>query len=299
MNWLNTALQAAQIGLEIGQLSQLQKMNDRDAHLFVQQLNHLAKQGIIDAARNELFKLNTLASLGLDIPAEKLIAAAAIFKYLDLRLMESRITADLFSEIGDKKYFQEIKQCIATNLSRLTRDLSSAERTEINQVAVAAHSLPEIKYYLSIYKDAKKYQHAKSIVDDPRNRRYNSVTQKLDKSGFGKFSNYLMIAFIALAPFSLISNFTYFLIAAAIFWSLTYLLVKKKIQEQNDFENYQYSRKIIEQFQNTINLEQFNKLERDYGNDQNMLVTKKREAEALVQRFFVSNDKINLELMGV
>jgi hypothetical protein len=298
MNWLHTALHAAQIGLEIGQLSQLQKMNDREIYRFVLELNQMAKHGIIDAARNELFKLDTMANLALEIEGEKPISAAAIFAYLDLRLIGSRITEDLFPEIGDKRYFQGVKKCITTNLSRLNQNFSSVERTEINQVAKAAHSLPELKHYLSVYKDAKKYQHAKSIVDDPRNRKYGSVTQKLDKSGFGKFSNYLLIAFIALAPFGLLNNFTYFLVAAVFFWSITYLLVKKKIQEQNDFENYQYSKNIVEKYQSTINLELFSKLEKDYGSDLDKVLARKREAEALIQRSFDSHDQIKKELMS-
>lgn len=154
MGWLNTVLDVASLTVQVSQLGKLEDMRNQGA-------TSAMMQAVLQELRNQIFNFKQAAQTIVDSEAADPKAAAGALRVVELRLNDSGISTDLFSDLNDKEYVAGTYKFVTSQSQRLKQQLPAAVQDEMEQMAHMAHQLPEYGYYLNHFDDFKRYLDAK------------------------------------------------------------------------------------------------------------------------------------------
>lgn len=157
MGWFNTMLNVATAASSAYSATQLHSLRQQHAEAA-------AIQAILAHLRNQVFQLKQMAESALSLEAESPKVAAGALSVVEMHLQDSGITPDLFPDLADKEYAAQTVRLVANNMRRLTAQLTSAERAEVQQFMAVARRLPDYNYYLEHYSDGRRLAEASEIV---------------------------------------------------------------------------------------------------------------------------------------
>lgn len=157
MGWFNTMLNVATAASSAYSATQLHSLRQQHAEAA-------AIQAILAHLRNQVFQLKQMAESALSLEAESPKVAAGALSIVEMHLQNSGITPDLFPDLADKEYAAQTVRLVANNMRRLTAQLTSAERAEVQQFMAVARRLPDYNYYLEHYSDGRRLAEASEIV---------------------------------------------------------------------------------------------------------------------------------------
>lgn len=157
MGWFNTMLNVATAASSAYSATQLHSLRQQHAEAA-------AIQAILAHLRNQVFQLKQMAESALSLEAESPKVAAGALSVVEMHLQNSGITPDLFPDLADKEYAAQTVRLVANNMHRLTAQLTSAERTEVQKLVAVARRLPDYNYYLEHYSDGRRLAEASEIV---------------------------------------------------------------------------------------------------------------------------------------
>lgn len=157
MGWLDLVLGAASASAGMYNASQLETLRRQGAEAAL-------IQAIIQYLREQIFEFKQMAEWALTLEAQSAKLAAGAISVVELRLLSSGITPDLFQELGDKEYTKNTVRLIGDNKRRLLAMLSTDEQSEVGRVAAAAARLPDYNYYVSNFDAGRRLMEATSAV---------------------------------------------------------------------------------------------------------------------------------------
>ncbi len=155
MGWFNTVLDVASLGVQVSQLGQLSEMRQQGASSAVM-------QAILQQLRNQIFNFKQAAQSIVDAEATDPKAAAGAMRVVELRLNDSGISTDLFSDLNDKEYVANTYKFVTAQSQRLKIALPTAQQDELEVMAQKAHQLPEYGYYLDHLTELQDYKTAQA-----------------------------------------------------------------------------------------------------------------------------------------
>lgn len=157
MGWLDLVLGAASASAGMYNASQLETLRRQGAEAAL-------IQAIIQYLREQIFEFKQMAESALTFEAQSAKLAAGAISVVELRLLSSGITPDLFQELGDKEYTKNMVRLIGDNKRRLLAMLSTDEQSEVGRVAAAAARLPDYNYYVDNFDVGRRLMEAASAV---------------------------------------------------------------------------------------------------------------------------------------
>ncbi len=157
MGWLDLVLGAASASASMYNASQLETLRKQGAEGAL-------IQAIIQYLREQIFEFKQMTEEAVAIEAQSAKIAGGAISVVELRLLSSGITPDLFQELGDKEYAKNTVRLIGENKRRLLGMLSADEQNEVGRVAAAAARLPDYNYYVSNFDVGRRLMEATSAI---------------------------------------------------------------------------------------------------------------------------------------
>jgi hypothetical protein len=298
MGFVNTLFNVAEIGLELGQLAQLQGIKEQHTATLIGQLSEARQKALIEAAKNELFTIKQFASAAIKIQDKNTKSAAGAIRYSILRLDDYGIRPDIFPELRDKEYCMEVRQLLKENESLLFGKLSTEEEIEVTKITQIALRMPDYNYYVENFPDVQEYRSAQALIKQRKYKRQGGLNAQLDNSCFGSIAMYIMLFGFGVLPLiALTESFGSFLLSAVICWGLVWLLLKNKNKQKKLFDDYQTAKSKISTFSETVNIEYFEQLENEFGSDYESVKNLQQQYNNQINEFFGGIEQTQ-ELLG-
>lgn len=159
MSWFNTLLDVTNLAMNVSNYTQLQDLRQQGAAAAM-------VQAILSTMRNQIFKFKQAAEDILADGTQTTKVKAGAMLWLEEQLKESRITPDLFPDLGDKDYVASTLRMIRTNGNQLMNQLSAEEQTEVRQFLTATKAYENYSYYLENYDKAQEYERALDDISE-------------------------------------------------------------------------------------------------------------------------------------
>lgn len=275
MGWLNTALNAASLGVDLYNASQLSTLRRQgaDAALIQAFIRHL---------RDQIFQFKQAADSALAMEARSTLAAAGAISIVADRLHDSGVTPELFLELGDKEYAAQTIRLIEENHRRLMAQLSPAEQGEVARVVAAADRLPDYNYYLENYDDGRRLAEAAPTVAQYGNR--NSWLLNIALRSFYFFvglpaSTYLFTALFTGGDWSNNTGGIIGLIVGIGAWVAGLVMINR----WQNAKVYKQAKKVVDELKDKIDLPRFIALDNELGG-----TTRARQLQQEAQSFLAA-----------
>lgn len=276
MGWLNTALNAASLGADLYNASQLSTLRQQgaDAALIQAFIRHL---------RDQIFQFKQAADSALAMEAQSPLTAAGAISIVADRLHDSGVTPELFPELGDKEYAAQAIRLIEENHRRLLALLSPPEQNEVARVVEVADRLLDYNYYLENYNDGRRLADAE-----------NAVTQYAGRNGCLVQMGLLSYVFIGL-PVCIVFFMdlftggsrsssaawdTGFIVGIGV-WVAGLVMIKR----WQNTKSYKRAKKVVDELKDEIDLPRFLALENELG-DPARAQQLQQEAQSFLATFF-------------
>lgn len=287
MGFVNTLFNVAEIGLELGQLAQLQSIKDQQAAALIGQLSEARQKALIEAAKNELFNIKQFASAAIKIQNKNTKSAAGAIRYSILRLDDYGITPEVFPELRDKEYCMEVRQLLKESESSLFSKLSTEEEVEVTKITQSALRMPDYNYYVEHFPDVQEYRSAQALIKQRKYKRQGGLNAQLDNSCFGSIALYIMTFAFGVFPLIVLTEgFGSFLISAVIGWGFVWLLWYSKNKQKKLFDEYQTAKSKISTLSETVNMEYFEQLESEFGSNYESVKNLQQQYKNQINEFF-------------
>jgi hypothetical protein len=237
---------------------------------------------IIKELRDGIFHYRQTAKAILDAEpttARKITAGAMAL--LRLRLQTSKITPDVFGELPDKQFTEETTSLIQDNASRLLKQLSPDETTQVNAVIPAAFRLDDYNFFVASYDDVQRYRQALPVFQQLKPWQLNACVLII--------ALWLSFSACVLGGTWLIGNIigdktgVFSFLAAASLWAGALWFYFGRMRRGKEFVD---ARKVVEDVQKNVNLDRFSRLEEEFGADKAKVAGLQQQAGTLVQDFF-------------
>jgi hypothetical protein len=157
MSVLNTLLDVASLSVEISMAQQLEAMQR-------QGMAAAMMKGIVNQLKDQIFKYSETSKNILAAETSYPLKAAGAMRLLEIRLDESGLSPDLFSELADKEYVSNTFRGVRENANRLTAQLSGDDRAQLEGMISKTARLPDYEYYVEHVERAKTYREAKKLA---------------------------------------------------------------------------------------------------------------------------------------
>jgi len=151
MSKLGLLIDAASLATEITMASNLGKMQQ-------QGMAAPQNQQFIHTLRDHIFKYNEATKNILDFEARNPKIAAGAMRLLEMRIMSTTITPDLFFELNDKEYVSNTIRTIKENARRLTNQLAEADRQDVENTIAEVSRISDYSYYLDNVEKLQEYK---------------------------------------------------------------------------------------------------------------------------------------------
>lgn len=269
MGWLNTLFDVANFSVEMYNLNQLHQLRNQGAAAqFI--------EAVLKELRARIFYYNQTAQNILEAEASEPRTAAGAMRVLELRLLDSGITPDLFQgvSLADMKAVDDTYRLIQTNSRRMCEQLSPEEQEALNRMAAQADNLPEYAYYLSQYGDYLKYLQAKSDYEGS-----TWMASKGTMAGVG----------CLLFGGALVIGMTVFARAAAMQWILLIGAVVLIFMIGGKARAVQNGKKTMEELAPKLDLEQLAKTHAQFQGNREAVQQAYDAAQAEVRAYFGSS----------
>lgn len=274
MKWsevLDIGLGVANVAMNASNASKLEQLQMQGAVAAL-------VQAVIKELRNQIFNYKQTAESILSTESESVSRTACAMKILELRLIDSGITPDLFEELNDKEYALKTIRFIEDNSDRLLNQLTEDKKMEVINVASTTNQIQDYDFYVQNYRTGRKLQKASAIVDTYKDRQGCLVL-----IGIGLYI-YPGIALPALLSIGLggKSEIGQIIVGAIGFALWGFGLVK--ILEWKNGRKYKEAKKFVEQNPN-FNLDHFNTLDKKFGNIEEVKILLEK-AQQIAYNFF-------------
>jgi hypothetical protein len=278
MGWLNTLLDAGILAAQVSSMSKLETMKKQGAEAAT-------LQAILTEIRRQIFNYKQEAEEILSFAEAFPKQAAAGMKLLELRLQSSGITPDLFPDLNDKEYAAATARFIRDQYRRLFALLSATEQTEVKTVVSTVSNLQDYTYYLKHYQKAQTYRASLQVYKQLEP--YNGPQQQaIHLTAWGLIGVSLcMVMGSSIAGRSAGSFFSFLgmlMLCGGIalrFWS----------DRRRKAGTFNQAKKTVAEIGQEIDIELFDRLDREFGGDYNRALDAQREAQAVVSHFFDEN----------
>lgn len=277
MGWFNTMLNVATAASSAYSAAQLHSLRQQHAEAA-------AIQAILAHLRNQVFQLKQMAESALSLEAESPKVAAGALSIVEMHLQNSGITPDLFPDLADKEYAAQTVRLVANNMRRLTAQLTSAERAEVQQFMAVARRLPDYNYYLENYYDGRRLVEAAPTV-----AQYGSRNNWLLRNGFGLLYYFvglpasigLFMALFSGGNWSSNTGVIPGLVVGIGAWLAGAIMFTRWLHHKE----YKQAKKVVDELKDKIDLPRFIALDNEFGG-----TTQARQlqahAQAVVDAFF-------------
>lgn len=275
MGWLNTALNAASLGADLYNASQLSTLRRQgaDAALIQTFIRHL---------RDQIFQFKQAADNALAMEARSPLAAAGAISVVADRLHDSGVTPELFPELGDKEYAAQTIRLIEENHRRLMARLTPVEQGQVARVVAAADRLPDYNYYLENYNDGRRLVEAAPTV-----AQYGSRNSWLLSIGLGLLYYFVGLPasiglFMALFTGGNWSNNTGGIVGLIVgigAWVAGLIMINR----WQNAKKYKRAKKVVDELKDKIDLPRFIALDNELGS-----TTQARQLQQEAQSFLAA-----------
>jgi hypothetical protein len=279
MGWLNTLLDAGILAAQVSSMSKLETLKKQGAQAA-------ALQVVLAEIRRQIFNYKQEAEDILSMADQNPKLAAAALRILDQRLKASGITPDLFIDLSDKDYAASTIRLIRDSSNRLMAQLPPDEQAEVATVTAAAIRLPDYDYYTAHYADMQRYRAAVPLARKHHSGRgclYAAIVIGCAWVGMG------LCAFTSLAGRNTSSSGVFsgmgtgLIIGLAVGIGLIWYL-SRGAQAAAD------AKKIVDQVSATVDVEEFDRLDKEFGGDYQRVVMLQQQAQTVVNAFFGRED---------
>jgi len=268
MSWLNTMLGAANLGMEIAQVGQL---------------NSLKQQGVVSEIiqeiqrelRNQIFNYRKAAEEILEYPNTQTRIKAGAMRLLELKLQDSGITTDLFDQLQDKEYVDSTYKFIHQNGFQLKNELSLEESSEADEMAMTAHRIPEYSYYIDHRDELLEYEKAKDVT-----KSLGFLSKFFVEKGLGCLVFIVFIISVLLFGYIFVDNFTLGIIIGVVVGLIVAIWFRRQVNKSKS------AKKKMEELEQNLDLELLMALDREFGKDLVKARNAKQAAESQVRQFF-------------
>lgn len=268
MGWLDLVLGAASASAGMYNASQLETLRRQGAETAL-------IQAIIMHLREQIFEIKQMAELAVAQEAQSAKIAAGAISVVELRLLSSGITPDLFLELGDKEYAKNTVRLIGENKRRLLGMLSTDEQSEVGRVAAAAARLPDYSYYVGNFDVGRRLMEATSAVTKYEARNgcmFNTVVS---------FGYFLIGLPTAIVVFGTTIDWNIGTVMGIGLWLAGFV----GITLWQHAGEYKTAKKTMEELKDKINLPRFIELDRELAGKERARQLQ-QAAQALVAPFF-------------
>lgn len=268
MGWINTVLDVATLGAEIAQVGRLDDLKKQGATAAL-------IQAVLQEIRNQIFNYKQAAQaiLEQESTSPKLVAGA--MRLLELRLESSGITPDMFPELSDKEYVANTIKFITDNRQRIVGQFSVEERNEIESMARAAQRLPEYRYYIDNQANYVDYKNAKVDYE-----RAGPLANGVISAGLGCVlfiaATFVVGIFASLFPKSPTVGMAIGLIVSLV----GIYLIGKRVRKGKE------AKKRMEALDKELDLILLERLDHEFGGDQQKAIDLRNQAAEMVKDFF-------------
>lgn len=163
MSVLGTLLDVASLSVEIAMAQQLEEMQRQGATAANMRVlaNHL---------KDQIFKYNeSYKNIVAQAPVAPLQAAGAL-RLLQIRLNESGLSPDLFTELSDKEYVSMTFRQIKDKIAELTTALGPEDQASLEALVSKVSRLPDYNYYIENYDLAEEYKGQSVLAESTGNK---------------------------------------------------------------------------------------------------------------------------------
>jgi hypothetical protein len=276
MGWLNTVLDVANVGMNVAQLGQLNDLRKQGA-------TSAAIQALLHALRNRIFEFKQSAQSIVDTESAEPKVSAGALRVLEMRLEDSGITPDLFSDLNDKEYVASTYRFIQANSARMRAQLSPAEIGELESMADAARLVPEYKEYVDNYSDLQRYKEARENME-----KLGGLTNPIVSNGIGCLT--IVFGFLLIWLFASVFNN----IGAGIIIGGA-VSVGVAIWVGGFLRKGKNAKKAIAELENNLEIESLMKLDNKYGGSLKKIKALYKDAKNQIDVFFhLSSDAEHL-----
>jgi tetratricopeptide (TPR) repeat protein len=290
MGWLNTVLDIGIVSMQANHAHKLRKLQQ-------QQADEAVMRAVIEALRNEYFKMRQAAEKILGIEGQNPKMAALAMKSLALKVREFDISPEAFPEISDKEYVAATINLIQDNTERMLNQYSEEEQRSLNEAANSAKKMAKYEYYLNNYDKVEELREANEIYN--RHKVFN-------KGCLAFIIGYFGLAFFATIGWGIIGGIPALLfggtetgatlsviigIPGAIFGIYVYV---DKVMNRKEFKSAQKTRERLKEF----DLEQFNAVAKELGRSITMVKKNYKKDLAKIEEVLEDPEELH-KMLGV
>jgi hypothetical protein len=282
MSWFNTVLQVAEVGLELGQLAQMQGLNEKQKAMLMNQLDESARKALLQAARDELFEVKQAAERAVEVAELQPHVAVAMLAFQRLHLQRINLSPELFSDLNDKEYCARTVRFITDHERQLSAGLAAAERDEAVEMAQMALRVPDYQEYVVLYPEVQKLRHVEQRLDEAGSSRLGA-SARLIHSGLGRLAVvYLVLMLGAMLLIFASESFFVSLLGLGLTGAVAYFYFK----DRGKHRAHQHTRAEVEMLRNQVDWERFAQLETELGHNYEAVTTRLNTMETRLERFF-------------
>lgn len=246
MSWLNTILDVTSVAINIANSQKLEELKLQGATAQV-------VQAVLNMLRDQVFGFRQAAEDILASNTASPKVAAGAMKILEARVEASQISPEMFPTLSDKDYVATTYRFIRTEGQRLLGQLTTEDQQDVYQAVESARAHEGVSYYLGQYDTARQLIAAQQTVGELAGR--NSTAARFGL-GFGA----VLLAFLAAgaAVGGGDAGILLFILAGGLLFGLSRFLRAKE---------YQSARKTVDELDDKVDLDEWNKLQRVYNDD--------------------------------
>jgi hypothetical protein len=276
MGWVSTVFNIASLSLEAAQLS---KLND----LTQQGVASNVIQAVYQELRNQIFNYKQAAEEILDTQSNTPKSTAGAMRLLELRLLNSGITSDIFTSISDKEYVASTHKFIKENSKRLRESLLPADVEEVDRMAQSALRLPQIDYYIEHCEDLDNYETGKEVIN-----RMGFLSNFFVREGIGCLS--LVAASVIIGIFAALfgENYAVGIVLGIVVWAVSMIWIGGKVKESKAARN------TVKELEEKLDLDLLFALDTEFEQDRNKAIKTKQDFELLVNNFFKDHHLLSI-----
>lgn len=270
MSWLNTMLSAANLGMEIIQVTQLNDLVQQDE-------DSKAVKEIYRLLRNQLINYNMAAKEILAQEEVDLKIRAGAMRVLELRLLDSVITPEIFYDTVDIEKAHETYKLIQDSSAELRNSLSLEDSYEIDDMANSALLIPKYGYYIENHDQLIEYNDAKSESD-----RLGFLSKFAVEKGLGCVAFIAFFAIVFAFGYLFSNNILFGFVIGAVIGLGGILWFRSQVSKSKA------AKKKMEELDQELDLELLFELDNKFNGDINKAKDAEQSAEFQVMQFFAN-----------
>lgn len=197
MSWVDNLITIAGLGLQAGQIAELQSLRGQQAVNVFGQLHTVARAALIEKVRDELFRLHQCGRQVVQLYESEPKSAATAMNYLRLRLEALDLSTSIFTDIRDKEYLTEVTRFFCENSESMLAQLPGDQEAEAHSLAEDMIWAPKLRYYIDNHSRLLRFRRATAVVNDPKHQKVSGLQYQFSSSSFASGLFFVLIILAA------------------------------------------------------------------------------------------------------